>query len=290
MPQPTPNADESHNDFIDRCMGDDTMVSDFDDTDQRLAVCESIWTDTRSDEPKGASKRPEGMQMRHVPSDLAQIRVHDGADGARSISGYGAVFYDGSEGTEFELWRGAVERIMPEAFDRAIEEKDDVRGLFNHDPSALLGRTSAGTMRLDKDKRGLLYDIDLSDTNVAQDVAKHIDRGDVSGSSFSFVVESEEWHEEGDVDVFEVRGVRLFDTGPVTYPAYTGTSAELRSGIATARESWDRWKHRDTKLTTEVEPTPEKKVRPDPEKLELEAFIERCRRDGQKHGGNSSAK
>lgn len=39
MPIPKPEAGESQDDFISRCMGNDTMVGDFPDESQRYAVC-----------------------------------------------------------------------------------------------------------------------------------------------------------------------------------------------------------------------------------------------------------
>jgi len=39
MPVPTRRKNERRKDFIDRCMGDDTMNKDFDDVKQRYAVC-----------------------------------------------------------------------------------------------------------------------------------------------------------------------------------------------------------------------------------------------------------
>ena len=77
------------------------------------------------------------------------------------ITGYAAVFYDGTPNTEYELCDGLRERIMPGAFDRAMSEGHDVRGLFNHDANMLLGRTTSGTCRLSVDSRGLKYDIPL---------------------------------------------------------------------------------------------------------------------------------
>ena len=38
MPIPTPNKDEDNEDFIDRCMIDETMVDEYYE-DQRLAIC-----------------------------------------------------------------------------------------------------------------------------------------------------------------------------------------------------------------------------------------------------------
>lgn len=43
MPKPTPN--ETHDEFLNRCMGDTEMVTNYDNTDQRYAVCESNWQD-----------------------------------------------------------------------------------------------------------------------------------------------------------------------------------------------------------------------------------------------------
>lgn len=45
MPIPTPNQDETKDDFISRCMGNDTMVEDYPDQEQRAAVCYSQWRD-----------------------------------------------------------------------------------------------------------------------------------------------------------------------------------------------------------------------------------------------------
>ena len=43
MPKPNPN--ETHDDFITRCMSDEESKSSFPDESQRYAVCESKWTD-----------------------------------------------------------------------------------------------------------------------------------------------------------------------------------------------------------------------------------------------------
>lgn len=43
MPIPKPHDDESEDDFLSRCMSNDTMEEDYPDTDQRLAVCGDTW-------------------------------------------------------------------------------------------------------------------------------------------------------------------------------------------------------------------------------------------------------
>ncbi len=47
MPMPTPRNDESHTEFMDRCMGDSVMNDDFEDGGQRYAVCMRQWNDAQ---------------------------------------------------------------------------------------------------------------------------------------------------------------------------------------------------------------------------------------------------
>lgn len=172
----------------------------------------------------------ETRSIRTLPMDLAEVRLHEDSDHPR-IEGYASVFYDGTPGTEFRMGSDFVERIMPGAFDKTLKDKDDVRGLFNHDPSLILGRSIAGTVELEQDKRGLKYSINLGTTSVAEDVSKHIRRGDVSGSSFGFAVTDEEFKMEDGAEIRMINGARLFDVGPVTFPAYDGTEAVIRAEV-----------------------------------------------------------
>ena len=160
------------------------------------------------------------------------------ADGAPVIVGYASVFYvPGDPGTAYRMWDDIEERIMPGAFDRAVREGDDVRGLFNHDASHVLGRTKSGTVRLSVDAKGLRYEIDPPDTQAGRDTVKLIERGDVSASSFGFIPEDTTYREEAregksSLYVIERNSVRLFDVSPVTFPAYEGTEATTREALA----------------------------------------------------------
>jgi HK97 family phage prohead protease len=164
-----------------------------------------------------------------------ELRASAGEGKPATLAGYGAVYYDGTPATEYvftdEEAGEVVERIMPGAFAGAVASGADVRGLFNHDSNMVLGRTTASTMTLVDDEKGLRYDIALGDTTVAKDVAEHVRRGDVSGSSFSFAVNEggETWREEKGRTIRELRSVATFDVGPVTFPAYAGTSTSIRS-------------------------------------------------------------
>ena len=51
---------------------------------------------------------------------------------------------------ETELWGGVFEEVAPEAVDDSLKN-NDIRCLFNHDTSIVLGRTGNGTLELKKD-------------------------------------------------------------------------------------------------------------------------------------------
>jgi HK97 family phage prohead protease len=153
------------------------------------------------------------------------------------IEGYAAVFNE-----EYVLWDGAsfrvVETVKPGTFTRALKEKQDVRCLYNHDANLLLGRSAAGTLRMKQDDKGLSFTNDMPDTQLGRDVRTSVDRGDLDGCSFAFTVTKQTWREEKKdgvvISTREIEDVDLFDVGPVTYPAYTGTSVGTRSSAALA--------------------------------------------------------
>ena len=180
-------------------------------------------------------------QRRYLSRAAHPIRIQERADGALPlITGYAAVFYrDGDASTEYEMWPAdswggrIVERIMPTAFAKSARE-DDVRGLFNHDSHAVLGRTGAGTLRLSVDSVGLRYEIDPPDTQLARDLIQSLRRGDITGSSFAFMPRQTEFRDtiqDGKVveTVVERHDVQLFDVGPVTFPAYAGATSGVRA-------------------------------------------------------------
>jgi HK97 family phage prohead protease len=175
------------------------------------------------------------IEKRMLPAQQCELRavpLSEGQSGPPKIAGYAAVF-----NVRSDLLGGFfVEVVAPSAFDDVLAQ--DTRGLFNHDPNYLLGRTISGTLRLSVDERGLAYEIDTPDTQTIRDlVVAPIARGDMSGSSFAMVVApgGDTWHEEDGVVIRTIYKVaELRDVGPVSFPAYPDSSA--------AQRSLDAWK------------------------------------------------
>lgn len=143
-------------------------------------------------------------------------------DGTKRVAGYAAVFNSITDLGDFR------EQIAPGAFAKTL--KGDVRALFNHDTSMVLGRTKSGTLRLSEDERGLKYEVDLPDTQAGRDLRVSMERGDIDGSSFGFRVTKQSWDVRDDgPSVRTIEEVELFEVSPVTFPAYADAEIALRS-------------------------------------------------------------
>jgi HK97 family phage prohead protease len=145
----------------------------------------------------------------------------------RAIGGYAAKFNKPSQNLG-----GFVEYIAPKAFNRSRgNEWPDVVARYNHDDAYLLGRTSSGTLQLDIDDDGLLYEVDVP--RARAEVYELVQRRDITQSSFAFKVigsDGEEWGlNEQDYPMRTLHSVELIDVAPVNSPAYLDTSTAVRS-------------------------------------------------------------
>ena len=93
------------------------------------------------------------------------------------------------------------EKIERGAFDEVLDH--DVRVLFNHDPSAMLGRTKSGTAKVYLNSDGHLeytWQPDYENPLHVQ-VARSIMRGDVTQSSFAFTVDEYAWVNQKSMEI-----------------------------------------------------------------------------------------
>lgn len=168
--------------------------------------------------------KPHAGELERRIAVAPKLHTQRSASGAvTGIRGLAAVF-----GSITDIG-GFTEEIAPHAFDDALRTSD-VRGLFNHDPNLVLGR-SPKTMKLEVTREGLAYEI-RSLPKSRSDVAEAIERGDVTGSSFSFTVAEgdDTWTSRNGVPHRIINRVaELFDVGPVTFPAYAASVVSARS-------------------------------------------------------------
>lgn len=130
---------------------------------------------------------------------------------------------------ETELWDGVFEEVDPEAVDDSLKN-NDIRCLFNHDTSIVLGRTGNGTLELKKDSKGIFGRVKINPNDKqALDIYARIERGDINACSFGFNIINEEIQNRDDGTVkFILKKIDLHEVSPVTFPAYPTTSIQAR--------------------------------------------------------------
>jgi len=157
--------------------------------------------------------------------ELGDLRV-ESRGVSRVIRGHAIVFDKLSENLG-----GFREKIAPSAVDRTLQDGIDLRALVDHDSARLIGRTSAGTLRVEKDGQGLRVEIDPPETTAGQDIVESIRRRDTTGMSFAFKVmpDGDDWDFKVDPPVRTVTDMLVREVSIVTWPAYPQTSVALRS-------------------------------------------------------------
>ena len=130
-------------------------------------------------------------------------------------------------------------------FDEIIErgaldgaDLTDVRFLVNHDISKIpLARSRRNngnsTMQLSPDYEGMAIEVQLDTENnsEARSLYSAVQRGDITGMSFMFSIDDEEWTElESDHPTRHVRKIgSVVEVSAVTFPAYDSTEINARS-------------------------------------------------------------
>ena len=158
--------------------------------------------------------------MYDLNRDAFQTR-EDG--GTPVIEGYFAVF-----NTTYDMGCGMSESVAQGAFAKSMS--NDVRALVNHDTTLVLGRTSAHTLELREDSRGLWGKITLNPNDSdAMNLYERVKRGDVNQCSFGFNIVSEntDIHEDGSVH-WTITEADLHEVSVCTFPAYEETAVSAR--------------------------------------------------------------
>ena len=157
----------------------------------------------------------------------SEIRIATSADGVKTLSGYAVVFNSPS----VDLG-GFTEICSPGMFTRTLRESPDVLLLRDHSSSQLLARTTAGTLTLTQDAKGLAFTATLPKTAIAEDTAENIRAGNLNSCSFGFNVPDggDKWTSTPDGAVLRnLLDVNLAEVSITSFAAYPATSVSLRS-------------------------------------------------------------
>lgn len=162
-------------------------------------------------------------------SFMCEVRA-EGEENGSIITGRPIVFNSRTDLGEFD------EIIDSGALNNA--DLTDVRFLVNHDLSRIpLARSRRNngnsTMQLIVDEQGMGIHVQLDTENNAEARALYsaVQRGDVSGMSFMFGIDGENWEDlESDHPTRHITSIStVVEVSAVTFPAYDATSINARS-------------------------------------------------------------
>lgn len=174
-----------------------------------------------------------GIALRAAPQ--TDVEPSDNANGMPTLYGHFTRFNEWTEIDSF--WEGNFkERIAPGSFKKTFREQMP-KVLFQHGSDPQVGDKVLGAPDvLREDSEGPYYEVPLLDTTYNADLVPGLEAG-LYGASFRFTVLREEWIEEpgasdhnpAGIPERTIKEVRCQEFGPVSFPAYPGATAGVRS-------------------------------------------------------------
>ncbi len=188
----------------------------------------------------------EDVERRGLSLSDAKVTIRANEAGGSTFFGHAAVF-DTRTAIGNPLTWGFYEEIAPGAFTKTLSE-GDARMLIDHDSYYVCSRSSAGTLHLSQDARGLAVMSEMDEElSYVKDLKRNLQNGNITGMSFGFYVVKDDWSTEevetndghtAEVEVRRILETKLIEVSAVTFPAYEETDAGLRAlrhrGDATA--------------------------------------------------------
>lgn len=177
------------------------------------------------------------MAKKEIRNFNFEVRAEQNEEHGHFLSGVPIVF---DSKTDMGWYDEVIER-------GALDQTDlrDVRFLINHNTDMIpLARSrnnnENSTMQMVVGEEGMNIRVDLDTENNAEAKSLYsaVSRGDISGMSFMFTVDSDAWDDvETEHPKRTIRSIgKLFEVSAVTFPAYEATSLEAR-GLSDALES-----------------------------------------------------
>lgn len=142
--------------------------------------------------------------------------------------------------TEIDSWFEGrfMERLSRGCLKKTIaENRDRIKALFQHGRDPQIGDKPLGPIEdLREDDEGGYYEVPLLDTAYNRELIPGLEKS-LYGASFAFTVVREDLdaepkksdHNPDGIPERTIREIRLYEFGPVTFPAYADATAGVRS-------------------------------------------------------------
>lgn len=195
---PEPQANESRDEFIERCIPIVLDDGTAEDSEQAFAVCNSMWEQRE----KAGGKRP--MERKTLEFKVTKFDYQ-----GRTLEGYAAAFNNVDLGGDV-IHQGAFTKTL-------AERGGKVRFLWQHDPTEPLGRP----IEMREDENGLFVKAIISPTSRGNDALALLRDEAISGLSIGYdPVKGATDFERVDSGetVRHLKEIKLFEFSLVTFP------------------------------------------------------------------------
>jgi uncharacterized protein len=261
MPIPKPNSNESRQNFITRCMGDDTMASEYTDSEQRLAVCTSEYDSNKEDSIQNDKKhiraveetddsyiiefgksKPDSeeteddMDSKEVEKESIEIKssikaYHDDDEDKNygTFEGYGSVFGNkdlGNDVIEAGAFAKSLKRRKPQNVKLLYQHKSDMPiGVFDEIKEDAHGLVVKGRLALKTQAGAEAYEL--------------LKMGALDGLSIGFRVNPKEvsYDKRGNKRI--IKEVDLMEVSLVTFPMNPQATVRSVKGEEISIREWE---------------------------------------------------
>ena len=261
MPIPKPKINESRQQFLNRCMGDDTMTSEFTNSEQRLAVCTSEYDSNKEDSIQNDEKhiraveetddsyiiefgksKPDSeeteddMDSKEVEKESIEIKssikaYHDDDENKNygTFEGYGSVFGNkdlGNDVIEAGAFAKSLKRRKPQNVKLLYQHKSDMPiGVFDEIKEDAHGLVVKGRLALKTQAGAEAYEL--------------LKMGALDGLSIGFRVNPKEvsYDKRGNKRI--IKEVDLMEVSLVTFPMNPQATVRSVKGEEISIREWE---------------------------------------------------
>lgn len=255
MPIPKPRSDESRDDFLSRCMGDDTMRAEYSDADQRFAVClaalqekasqaedqkhvrsiretdESVIVEfDKHDDDEDMTDEDMGKADPEFIEVKTEIKaVHETDEEYGTFEGYGSMFNNTDLGNDV---------VMPGAFTKSLRKTGPkgVKMLYQHKSDMPIGVFDS----IEEDSKGLKVKGRLAmKTQAGQEAYELMKMGALDGLSIGFRVGAKGQSYDPKTKRRMIKEVELMEISLVTFPMNPKAKVRSVKGQELSIREWE---------------------------------------------------
>lgn len=231
MPLPKPNLGKDHDEFVGRCIGDDKVIQEFPDSDQRVAVCITQFEGGKMSEQQiDLEEYIEEQETKAETLDIQfEYKTEPTQDEEGVFTGYGSIFGNKDLGNDV---------VVEGAFAKSIGKKGAraVKMLYQHRQDEPIGVFD----EIVEDRRGLKVKGRLAmGTQRGREVYELMKMGALDGLSIGYRVDPKgvDYDEKGKRRY--LKSVDLMEISAVTFPMNPRARVQAVKGAERTVREWE---------------------------------------------------